>query len=83
MLLTALCVIYGEGGRLPQDKYDLYTRIIDNVLYNRYPSSKENIDPVRNCLAVIAHGMHTGKGLGEARKSPEAEVSYTEIERML
>ena len=83
MLLTALCVIYGEGGRLPQDKYDLYTRIIDNVLYNRYPSSKENIDPVRNRLAVIAHGMHTGKGLGEERKSPEAEVSYTEIERML
>jgi predicted NACHT family NTPase len=82
LLLTAMCIIYDEGKRLPQDKHDLYDRIIDTVLHGRYrdPVAK---DAARNRLGVIAHGMHTGEGLGEARTTPQAEATYAEIERML
>ncbi len=79
LLLTAVCVIYNEGGRLPQDKYDLFSRIVDSTLYRRF----EKVDIVRARLGVIAHGMHTGESLGESRESPEAEVTWDEIERML
>ena len=68
MLLTAMCIVYDEGKRLPQDKYDLYARIVDNVLHNRYADDPTEIDLVRNRLSVIAHGMHTGAGLGEAAR---------------
>ncbi len=79
MLLTALCVIYNEGKRLPQNKYDLYQRIIDTTLYHRH----QQVDIIRARLAVIAYGMHTGEGLGELRATPQAEVTWNEIERML
>ena len=58
MLLTAACVIYGQGKRLPQDKHELYNRIIDNVLYNRYPHHTRIIALERGRLSVIAHGSH-------------------------
>jgi Sulfatase-modifying factor enzyme 1 len=77
-----MCIIYDEGKRLPQDKHDLYDRIIDTVLHGRYrdPVAK---DAARNRLGVIALGMHTGESLGEARTTPQAEATYAEIERML
>lgn len=82
LLLTAMCIIYDEGKRLPQDKHDLYDRIIDTVLHGRYrePVAK---DAARNRLGVIALGMHTGEGLREVRSTPQAEATYAEIERML
>jgi formylglycine-generating enzyme required for sulfatase activity len=83
MLLTSMCILYHQGGRLPQHRHDLYDRIVDNVLFNRFPDDREVIDPVRNRLAVVAYGMHTGEGLGEERTTPQAEVTYAEIDRML
>ncbi|TVS12282.1 MAG: hypothetical protein EA424_22760, partial [Planctomycetaceae bacterium] len=83
MLLTSMCILYHQGGRLPQHRHDLYNRIVDNVLFNRFPDDREVIDPVRNRLAVIAYGMHTGQGLAEDRATPLAEVTYAEIDRMI
>lgn len=83
MLLTAMCVIYGEGKRLPQDTYDLYGRIVDNVLYNRFPKAQVVIDKVRNRLSVVAHGMHTGYAVNEQRTNPQAEVTRDELDRIL
>ncbi len=83
MLLTAMCVIYGEGKRLPQDKHDLYTRIVNNVLYNRFHRDPTLIDPVRNRLAVVAHGMHTGEALEEDRTAPQVEATNEEIDIIL
>jgi hypothetical protein len=82
MLLTAICIIYSQGKRLPQDKYELYDRIVDNVLYNRY-RDKALIDLERSRLSVIAHGMHTGDNLGEQRTTPQAEITVAEIDRIL
>jgi formylglycine-generating enzyme required for sulfatase activity len=81
MLLTAMCIVYLEGRRLPQDRHDLYDRIVDNVLYSRFPEGSSVIR-VRNRLAVVAYGMHTGEGLGEERSVPQAEATYHEIDRM-
>ena len=71
------------GGRLPDDRLELCDRVVDNVLYHRYGRSKRDIDVARARLAVIAHGMHTGWGLGEARalarKSGSASIASTEI----
>jgi len=83
MLLTAMCIVYSEGRRLPRDKHELYPRIVDNVHHNRYEADPRQIDPVRNRLCVIAHGMHTGVGLGEAWSTPRAEVTYEQIDRMI
>ncbi|AUB85656.1 SUMF1/EgtB/PvdO family nonheme iron enzyme [Candidatus Thiodictyon syntrophicum] len=83
MLLTALCVIYGNGRRLPQDRYHLYQKIIDNVLYNRYPGDARQREPVKARLEAIAYGMHTGADLDEDRQTPSPEASDTEIERLL
>ena len=60
MLLTALCVLYDSGGRLPEDRYELYKNIVGNVLHNRYPGDARERDPVERRLEAIAHGMHTG-----------------------
>lgn len=78
MLLTALCVIYGNGRRLPEDRYHLYQRIVGNVLYNRYPGDARSREPVKARLEAVALGMHLGAD-GE-RGAPAAEVAQVEIE---
>ena len=83
MLLTAICIVYHQGGRLPQDRHDVYDRIVDTVLFNRFPNDRTVIDLVRNRLSVVASGMHTGEGLGEQRPTPQAEATYGEIDRMI
>jgi hypothetical protein len=83
MLLTALCVLYDSGGRLPEDRYDLYKSIVSNVLYNRYPGDARERQPVERRLEAIAHGMHTGECAGARRLTPAAEISWVEAERLL
>lgn len=83
MLLTAVCALFGHGGRLPEDKCDLYDRIVDYVLYNRYPESAGDRSRVRERLGFIAAGMHTGEPLGEARETPKPEASHAQIEQLL
>jgi hypothetical protein len=52
-------LIYHEGKRLPQDKHDLYERIVDNVLHNRYRNDMSELEMAREHLSVVAYGMHT------------------------
>ncbi|MCY2986277.1 MAG: SUMF1/EgtB/PvdO family nonheme iron enzyme [Planctomycetota bacterium] len=83
MLLTALCVIFNQGKRLPRDKHELYDRVVDNVLHNRYIDEQQEIPLVRNRLSVIAYGLHTGAGLDEERDTPQAEGTHAEIEQLI
>jgi formylglycine-generating enzyme required for sulfatase activity len=83
LLLTAICIVYGEKHRLPQHEYDLYERIVNTVLSNRNQEESHQFAAARSSLCVIAHGMHTGEGLGEVRQQPQAEATFDEIERML
>jgi hypothetical protein len=82
LLLTAMCIIFDQGKRLPHDKYLLYDKIVDTVLQRRYPA-KERVGPIRGRLAAVALGMHTGDGLGQRRAAPEASASQGELDLLL
>jgi formylglycine-generating enzyme required for sulfatase activity len=82
MMLTALCVLWDNGGRLPEDRYELYRRIVGNVLFHRFRDEVRQREPARARLEAIAHGMHVGDG-ETPRDSPAAEISYREIDRIL
>ena len=82
MLLTAVCIIFNEGKRLPQDRHELYARLVENVLYARFHSPSP-IAMHRKRLCVIAYAMHTGEGLGETRGTPRAEASVAEVDQAL
>jgi hypothetical protein len=82
MMLTALCVLWDSGGRLPEDRYELYRRIVGNVLFHRFRDEVRQREPARARLEVIAHGMHVGNE-ESPRESPAAEISYREIDGIL
>ncbi len=81
MLLTALCIKYDEGQRLPQDFYRLYDSVVSQVLHKRYPTEKER-DRARLRLSAVALGMHQGDPQ-QPRVTPEAEISIDEVDRIL
>ena len=83
MLLTALCVLYDSGGRLPEDRYELYKRVVNNVLYSRYPGDASQREPVLRRLEAIAYGMHTGEPGAAPRVTPAAEIGWVETEQIV
>ena len=83
LLLTAVCVLYDNGGRLPEDRYELYRRIVDVVLHGRYTDDTKERTPVLRRLEAIAYGMHAGDLSDLVRKTPAAEISFIETERLL
>jgi hypothetical protein len=82
LLLTAMCIVFDEGKRLPQDKHELYERVVATVLYSRYQDPAD-IDRVKRELGVIAYGMHTGPRPADGRTTPAAEATFHEVERWL
>lgn len=82
LLLTALCVLYDSGGRLPEDRRELYDRIVSNVLFHRFPGDTRQRETIRARLEVIALGMHAGEA-DAPRSSPAAEISLLEVDRIL
>jgi formylglycine-generating enzyme required for sulfatase activity/energy-coupling factor transporter ATP-binding protein EcfA2 len=62
LLLTALCIFYLVGGkRIPDQRADLYDRIVNNLLYRRFHDVKdqEKVNCVREYLMLLAYTMHT------------------------
>jgi hypothetical protein len=56
LLLTAVCILYQDGKRLPEQRADLYDRVVGNLLYKRF---QDGADPykagrIEECL------MHPG-----------------------
>jgi len=60
LLLTALCVKFKEGKRLPRDIHDLYNSITNQILYNRFRESERERERIRWRLEALALGMHAG-----------------------
>lgn len=83
MMLTALCVLWHSDHRLPMDRYELYRRIVENILDNRYPRNGRERASVAGRLGVVARGMHTGESADAPRLTPVAEISWIETERLL
>jgi NACHT domain-containing protein len=80
MLLTALCIMWDQGQRLPQDFYQLYDALVGQVLYKRYLDPNEQYR-ARFRLEAVALGMH--RGTTEHRATPAPEVDIEEIDRHL
>ena len=62
LLLTALCVFYLVGGkRIPDQRADLYDRIVANLLYRRFhdPTAPEKVNAVWEYLMLMAFNMQT------------------------
>jgi len=81
MLLTALCVMYDNGQRLPQGFYQLYDAVTRQVLHKRYDTEIDRDTALRR-LAAVALGMHLGSP-GQPRANPAAEVETCEIDAHL
>ena len=82
LMLTAMCAIYGDGGRLPQDRHQLYDRIVDSVLTKRYSDTRRR-DRARFELGAIANAMHTGEALGVRHAEPMTDATFDEAELAL
>ena len=82
LMLTAMCAIYSDGAKLPQDRHQLYDRIVDSVLTKRYDDPKRRAR-ARFELCAIAHAMHTGEGLGVQHSEPLAQATLDEAELAL
>jgi len=80
MLLTALCILWDQGQKLPQDFYQLYDALVSQVLYKRYLDPNEQYR-ARVRLEAVALGMH--RGLANDRATPAPEVEGEEIDRHL
>ena len=80
MLLTALCIKFDEGQRLPKDFYRLYDSVVNQVLHKRYPEDVQR-ERARMRLEAIAYAMHSGAL--RPRSTPEAEVGVAEIDEAL
>jgi len=60
LLLTGICILYiVSGQRIPEQRSDLYDRIVENLLYRRFhdPQKPEKIDEVREFIMNLAFSM--------------------------
>jgi formylglycine-generating enzyme required for sulfatase activity len=78
LMLTAMCAIYRDGQKLPEDRHELYERIVDGMLTKRYSDPAERA-AVRAALCAVAHAMHVGVH-GRDRVEPLRLASYGEAE---
>ncbi len=59
LLLTAICLLYQDGKRLPDQRADLYDRIVKNLLYKRFhdPADTDRVGLIEDYLRLLAFRM--------------------------
>ena len=59
LLLAAVCVLYLVGNRIPEQRADLYDRIVENLLWRRFhdPTEPDKVNEVREFLMLLAFDM--------------------------
>ncbi len=83
LLLTAVCIVYEQGGELPKDIHDLYNSVVRCSLNARYKNDKVVVHIHRRQLGRIAWGMHTGDPFEPGRANPLASAGFSEIDGIL
>nr|CBH39249.1 hypothetical protein, calcineurin-like phosphoesterase, NACHT domain, and DUF323 family [uncultured archaeon] len=60
LLLTAVCILYSVGKRIPEQRSDLYDRIVANLMYRRFhdPAEPDKSSVVLEYLMRLAFEMH-------------------------
>ena len=61
LLLAAVCVLYLAGKRIPEQRADLYDRIVENLLWRRFheTSNLERVNIITAYLMELAFLMHS------------------------
>jgi formylglycine-generating enzyme required for sulfatase activity/predicted MPP superfamily phosphohydrolase/energy-coupling factor transporter ATP-binding protein EcfA2 len=72
LLLTAVCILYLDNKRLPDQRAELYRRIVDNLLYRRFHHlDQEKSARIDDYLKQLAFRMQEGNlktiNVGEAK----------------
>ncbi|KAF5434841.1 Formylglycine-generating protein [Candidatus Methanophagaceae archaeon] len=59
LLLAAVCVLYLVGKRIPEQRADLYDRIVENLLWRRFhdPAKPDKVNEVQEFLMLLAFEM--------------------------
>ncbi len=57
LMLTAICVLYYNGGRMPDQRAELYEKFINNLLFKRF--EREEAKNVRKFLMGLACKVHS------------------------
>jgi formylglycine-generating enzyme required for sulfatase activity len=59
LLLAAVCVLYQARKRIPEQRADLYDRIVENLLWRRFhdPAEPDKVNEVREFLMLLAFNM--------------------------
>jgi formylglycine-generating enzyme required for sulfatase activity/energy-coupling factor transporter ATP-binding protein EcfA2 len=59
LLLAAVCVLYLVGKRIPEQRADLYDRIVENLLWRRFhdPAEPGKVNEVREFLMLLTFEM--------------------------
>jgi formylglycine-generating enzyme required for sulfatase activity/energy-coupling factor transporter ATP-binding protein EcfA2 len=58
LLLTAVCILYLDNKRLPDQRAELYGRIVDNLVYRRFSHLKDEVRArIEDYLRLLAFGM--------------------------
>ncbi len=74
LLLTAVCVLYLDNKRLPDQRSELYCRIVDNLLYRRFHRRDDpgRVPRIEDYLKSLAFRMMTKNtrtmDIGEAKE---------------
>lgn len=54
LMLTAVCILYYDNRRLPDQRADLYKMFVDNLIHRRFTDPER----VRNFLIALAYRIH-------------------------
>jgi hypothetical protein len=85
LMLTAICILYHNGGRLPEQRAELYKKFVDNLIFKRF-DDPENVLSLLMRLAFTIHSKEVREfGRNEAlaimlevfaRTPEEADIQY-------
>ena len=59
LLLTAVCILYQDKKKLPDQRADLYGRVVDNLLFKRFsdPADPDNVPRIESFFRRLAYSM--------------------------
>ncbi len=80
LLLTAVCILYQDGKQIPEQRAELYNRIIDNLLYRRFhdPAQPDRKHHIQEFLMNIAYHNQL-----KNRKTMETNDALTLLKKTL
>ncbi len=77
LMLTAICVLYYNGGRVPDQRAELYEKFINNLLFKRF--EREGAKNVRKFLMSLACNVHSQSNDEERNRYFDRSTGVNEL----